>query len=112
MEKQGGKMFRVLCQKWEESERGWGARPDGYSLHLNDADREQYIKEYWSGMPDEVPDEYSRPCGTAYWCEVDQKMHDEILKSTNGIREFRNSYPGSGGADGWVSLRGGGRGKV
>ena len=22
----------VVCQLWEESERGWGVRPDGYSL--------------------------------------------------------------------------------
>ena len=37
----------VVCQYWEESERGWGVRPDGCSLHLTEADRKQFIKEYW-----------------------------------------------------------------
>ncbi|OGZ11915.1 MAG: hypothetical protein A2942_01995 [Candidatus Lloydbacteria bacterium RIFCSPLOWO2_01_FULL_50_20] len=46
MGKPSGKRFQVLCQKWEESERGWGTRPDGYSLHKSDADREQYIREH------------------------------------------------------------------
>lgn len=31
-----GKRHGVICQKWEESERGWGTRPNGYSLHLAD----------------------------------------------------------------------------
>ncbi len=36
----------VVVQKWEETERGWGVRPDGFSLHLTDADRSAYIGEY------------------------------------------------------------------
>ena len=27
-------MNRCYFQRWEESERGWGVRPDGCSLHL------------------------------------------------------------------------------
>ena len=101
MKKQRGELFRVLCQKWEESERGWGTRPDGYSLHLSEADRKCFIKEHWGRLPDEVPDEYSRPSGTPYWCEVDEKAKRKVTQSKCGIREFKNSYPGSGGTDGW-----------
>jgi hypothetical protein len=37
--------FLVIRQEWEESERGWGCRPDGYSLHLDKEDRNTYIKK-------------------------------------------------------------------
>src|SRR3989344_7974426 len=73
---EGGKTMKnkktVICQKWLESERNWGSRPNGYSPHLNEEDKENYIQEYWNGMPDEVPDEYSAPDGTSYLCDVDQ----------------------------------------
>lgn len=111
MDKQGGKQFRVLCQKWEESERGWGVRPDGYSLHASEEDLKQYTKEYWARMPDEAPDEYSRPSGAPYWCEVDRETHRRVMKSKHGIREFGGSYPGTGGTDGWRPLSDGGMGK-
>ncbi len=93
----------VICQKWEESEEGWGTRPDGYSLHLTDADMIQFIKEYWAKMPDEAPKEYSRPAGTPYRCEVDDQTFEEVKKSKNGVRSF-GRYPGSGGTDGWVPI--------
>lgn len=51
----------VLAMKWEESERGWGTRPDGYSFHLTEADYDAYIKAFWDRQPKEVPDEYERP---------------------------------------------------
>ena len=71
----------VVCQKWEESERGWGTRPDGYSLHLSDTDREAFIKDYWAGMPNAVPDEYSRPDGTPYVCDADSETYKKIKVS-------------------------------
>jgi len=99
-----GQNREVIVQKWEESEDGWGTRPDGYSLHLTDEDCRAYIQEYWDRMPAEVPDEYSRPDGTPYRAEVDEETFAAVQASENGIREFRNIPPGSGGKDGWVSL--------
>jgi hypothetical protein len=96
---------KIIVQKWEESERGWGTRPDGYSLHLNDADREAFIADYWARMPRGVPDEYSRPDGTPYEATVDNEVFDEVKASKNGIRNFDRSYPGCGGSDGWIPLR-------
>jgi len=92
----------VIVQKWEESERGWGTRPDGYSLHLTDEDRRAFIKEYWGRMPDEAPDEYSRPDGTPYRWSADEATHAEVRASRNGVRRYRGPVPGSGGIDGWV----------
>lgn len=61
-------MPEIFVQLWDESERGWGVRPDGVSIHLNQQARDAYIKAYWDRMPDTVPDEYSRPAsGTISW---------------------------------------------
>lgn len=97
------KKFTVVVQKWEESERGWGTRPDGYSLHFSKADCTRYIKEYWDEMPDVVPDEYSRPDGKPYLCDIDEKTYRKVKRSKGGIRCFERA-PGSGGTDGWIPL--------
>lgn len=102
-------MNSVVVQKWEESERGWGQRPDGYSLHLSEEDRKEFIRAYWELMPDAVPDEYERPCGSPYEAEIDAALHEQIeiarTEGVCGIRFFDNKYPGSGGTDGWVPHR-------
>lgn len=63
----------VLYQAWEESERGWGVRPDGYSLHVDRAHRDKFVdallkrqSEYFKGRglkDGDVPDEYTRTSG-------------------------------------------------
>ena len=94
----------VIVQKWEESEGGWGNRPDGFSLHLTEANRESFIKDYWERMPKDVPKEYSRPSGTSYKAIVNEKTFVKVKNSTNGIRDY-GQPPGSGGSDGWVATR-------
>lgn len=79
-------MNKVLKQEWEESERGWGCRPDGYSLHISEEDRVDFIKAYWDKMPAFAPSEYSRPYGTPFWIDVDDETFDKIKASKNGIR--------------------------
>jgi len=81
--------MQVVVQKWEESERGWGVRPDGYSIHPDKAARDRYIDAYWEDMPDSVPDEYSRPCGSPYLSTV-EKVNFE---GKDGIRFWENNYP-------------------
>ena len=94
----------VICQKWEESERGWGTRPDGYTLHLTDLHRRRFIQAHWDSLPDEAPDEYSRPCGTPYTCEVSEEIYRE-LQERGGNRWYFDAYPGSGGTDGWMPVK-------
>jgi hypothetical protein len=93
----------LIVQKWEESERGWGTRPDGYSLHCSLSDRATFIRKYWDGMPDEVPDEYSRPCGAPYAWNADEETYKKVQESTNGIW-CRGTPPGSQGTDGWRTI--------
>lgn len=98
----------LIVQKWEESERGWGTRPDGYSLHLNETDRKAFVRDYWDRMPDEVQDEYSRTDGTPYLWDADEATYASVAASKNGTRHF-GSAPGAGGTDGWVPVRLAGR---
>ena len=83
------KKFKVLRQDWVESERGWGIRPDGYSLHLNSEDLDKFVRQYWSRMPDQVPDEYSRPSGEPVWVEVDGNKYLQVQESDCGEWFFR-----------------------
>ena len=78
-------MPTVVRQDWEESERGWGERPDGYSLHLSEEDRVAYIDAYWARMPDAIQDEYSRPCGPPRLVDVDKNTYAKI-KARRGLR--------------------------
>lgn len=57
-------MIRAIMQCWEESERGWGVRPDGCSVHLDMASRDSYVSLiYKDRNSDFVPDEYDRISG-------------------------------------------------
>lgn len=98
------KKHPVVVQKWEESEAGCGTRPDGYSLHLSHEDAKAFVADYWARMPDEVQDEYSRPCGTPYMASIDDATLAKIKASKNGTRHL-GQPPGSGGTDGWVAVR-------
>ncbi len=77
----------ILLVEWEESERDWGTRPDGYSLHLTSTDADKYIKNYWDNMPDETPDEYSRPIGSKLVL-VSGNLYSHIEKREYGLRIF------------------------
>ena len=85
------KTYTVVCQEWELSERGWGIRPDGYSLHLSEDSRTEYEKSYWARENKRntggIPNEYSRPSGTPYLIDIDAKTYKKLQKSTiNGLR--------------------------
>ena len=41
-------MQKAIIQYWEESEEGWGMRPDGATLHKSLEDCQAYIKHYWT----------------------------------------------------------------
>lgn len=62
-------MPTAVRQYWEESEAGWGQRPDGHSDHLTPEDCTKYIQQYWKdeeklNPKGTVPDVYSRPVGS------------------------------------------------
>lgn len=85
-------MKQVIVVRWEESEAGWGTRPDGYSLHKDDAAARQFIQDYWAKMPKQVPEEYSRPLGQ-YIGEVTDAVYESVCESGTGVRSFKRDYP-------------------
>lgn len=103
----------AFCQKWEEVERGWGERPDGFSLHISLEGLKRYVQAYWDGMPDQAPEEYERPCGTPYEVSITDELSRQIQEAGNGLRFWQHhyEYPGNGGTDGWIPLPNGGHGK-
>ena len=79
------KKHPVVRQEWIESERGWGQRHDGYTIHLTEEDRVKYCKKFMddqdayfknSGVTG-VPDCYAKPGG---WdlIDVDSKTHRKL----------------------------------
>lgn len=85
-QKKSEKLEEVVYVSWEESERGWGVRPDGCSLHKTESDFDTFLEKYWDTMPDEVPDEYSRPAGEPMKAYVTKTIYERIKKSKKGVR--------------------------
>lgn len=77
--------YTVVVQEWIESERGWGQRPDGVSLHVSRQELESFIANHWEGQPDETPEIYSRPEGDAFDAQVPKKLAMAVAKSKNGV---------------------------
>lgn len=68
-------MAMAWVQEWEESERGWGTRPDGYTVHLQEEDFIHFLSNMrqreMAGMPEGyVPESYSRPIGQIFETDV------------------------------------------
>lgn len=95
----------VICQKWEESERGWGTRPDGFSLHVSREALTKFIREIYEPRQKEtvIPDEYDRPDGTPYDINVSDEVYADLVANGGSRRYYRHNYTTpAGGIDGWL----------
>lgn len=99
------KSYPIVVQKWEESERGWGTRPDGWTMHLNPNALRTYLKKLADERAShkEVPDEYSRPCGSSYVMMVDEDTFNQIAEAPDQFIRGEGDIPPAGlqGKDGW-----------
>jgi hypothetical protein len=70
----------VICQDWEESERGWGVRPDGHTLHLSREDHDAYVKGYYATYNNEAeaPGEYTRTSGGPRLVKVAEATYQRL----------------------------------
>lgn len=78
-------MNNILLQFWEESEKGWGTRPDGASIHIDNNYYLSYVNDIYNKRGDIVPDEYDRVVGSV----IEVKAKDNIfnlLESSKSIR--------------------------
>lgn len=96
----------VLCQKWEESERGWGTRPDGFSLHVSREALKKFIHDIYEPRKGAtaIPDEYDRPDGTPYGVDVSDEVYEELVAKGGSRRYYRNYATPKGGYDGWMDV--------
>lgn len=86
-------MHPAILVSWTESERGWGQRPDGVSLHPTKDLAEEYIKEYWARQPPRdkngnPPDCYVRPESARTMVMVDNQLYDEITHSPKKVKRM------------------------
>ena len=80
----------AILETWTESESGWGQRPDGVSLHLNEGDYKDYVKNFWEGKFGPAPHEYSREDGNTRVVYVSDDIYNKIKETKNGWRLWQN----------------------
>ena len=75
-------MNRVVLQIWEESERGWGTRPDGCSMHIDSKERERYIQAIYERRKSDasIPNEYDRIVGEGIEAYIEDALFDLVQK--------------------------------
>lgn len=81
-------MKTVFVQNWEESERGWGTRPDGFTVHIDRSQCDRYVSWYnraFNNLP-EAPSEYTRTSGEPVEIEVDEALFNKIERATKKKR--------------------------
>lgn len=76
-------MNKCYFQRWEESERNWGVRPDGCSLHLDMNTHSKYLEEIYNIRQSEysIPYEYDRISGGVIECFVTDDIYNILLKN-------------------------------
>lgn len=79
----------VIVQNWEESERSWGVRPDGFTVHISKEQRDAYVSWYNQTFNNlsEAPDEYTRVSGAPIEVEVDDKLFERIRRASQRKRK-------------------------
>ncbi len=77
----------VYVETWTEYERGWGSRPDGFTLHIDRGSHHRFVSRYNQEHNNsaEVPDEYSQADGNVRLVKVSEKLYQKVLSSGNGM---------------------------
>lgn len=85
-------MKTAYLQYWEESERGFGVRPDGCSLHLTMENRISYIKNIYDKRDvNNVPNEYDKYVGNPLEVLVSDNIYNELVANSGSIRLMDHS---------------------
>lgn len=77
--------MKAYLQYWEESERGWGIRPDGCSLHVDLQSHSEYLKGIYfeRTFHQHVPNEYDRSVGQPIVVGVNDNLYQKLLENKN-----------------------------
>lgn len=81
----------VFIQNWEESERGYGTRPDGFTIHVDRKQRDEYVDWYYKTFNNSsyAPNSYTRIDGLPIEIEVSEELYDLIDKATKKTYDER-----------------------
>ena len=73
----------AVCQDWEESERGWGVRHDGFTLHISSDECKRYITAYYEehNNQNRAPSCYTRASGSPRLVEVSEDTYLKVKHS-------------------------------
>lgn len=87
----------VYMLQWDEFERGWGRRPDGFSFHSSPESCAAYLKDFYARRGDgPAPDEYDSPSssspvkmsaslGFVKWVEQsDRRLGERVVETSGG----------------------------
>lgn len=77
----------VYVVPWTEYERGWGSRPDGYSVHSTKELAEKYVNDTCGDRSGPVPDEYSSPSSLPVGVHASEVLVS-MLERHNGTMRF------------------------
>lgn len=71
---------KLIIQNWEDRERGWGARPGGWTIHLSLNACQVYVDGYNRQHNNQAsaPDEYTRTSGSSFEIFVDEDLYLKI----------------------------------
>ena len=78
-------MREVIVQPWEEYEPGRGYQPDGYSLHISDADLKAFIEDRRKAEPRAYADAKLRPSGNSYTVLIPDNIYGVVNARKHGI---------------------------
>jgi len=84
--------YQAHAVNWIESERGYGQRSDGYSLHLTGEDVELFIEQH--GRIEGNAECYSRPDGEKFLVIIDEILYDYLEEQKkNEVFGQRYAFP-------------------
>lgn len=75
------KLYPAFVETWTESERGWGTRPDGYTIHLSREAAVKFIEDYNKkhNTAASAPEVYTRADGNLTEIRVGKKTYQQLL---------------------------------
>ena len=81
--------MKIFVVQWEEKERGWGNRPDGWSLHVSADEYHRYAEQYRNSLPQPLPEEYSVPVESSGLRAVDVPEDHAIARALAASKSLR-----------------------
>jgi hypothetical protein len=86
--------MKAYLQYWEESERGWGVRSDGCSIHKDLESHTDYVDMIYRDRTfhQHVPEEYDNIVGTPIQVEISNELYERLInKSTIRLSEVEST---------------------